>query len=156
LLRKTRPAASLALAVGLGAAGLIGLSTGGAAEIAFRYAIDNSPLDVTPKPGETLTDAVQEFHNTGENPYNGKQDAIADGKKLYGAYCQMCHLPDGSGRMGASLIGDKHVYERVTNDVGLFEVIFGGAAGAMQPFSKRMTQDEILKVMTYLRTLMRN
>ncbi len=51
--------------------------------------------------------------------------------------------------MGASLIGDKHVHERIKNDVGLFEVIFGGAFGAMQPFSKRMTQDEILKVMAY-------
>ena len=51
--------------------------------------------------------------------------------------------------MGASLIGDKHVHERITNDVGLFEVIFGGASGAMQPFGKRMTQDQILKVMAY-------
>ena len=81
---------------------------------------------------------------------------VADGKKLYAAYCQSCHLPDGSGRMGASLIGEKHVYERVAKDVGLFEVIFGGASGAMQPFSKRMTQDEILKVMAYVRTLMKS
>jgi len=58
--------------------------------------------------------------------------------------------------MEASLIGDKHVYERIINDIGLFEMIFGGAAGAMQPFSKRMTQDEILKVMTHLRTLMKD
>jgi hypothetical protein len=36
-----------------------------------------------------------------------------------------------------------------------FEVIFGGAAGAMQPFSKRMTQDEFLKVIAYLRTSMK-
>ena len=28
--------------------------------------------------------------------------------------------------------------------------------GAMQPFSKRMTQDEILKVMAFLRTLMKS
>jgi cytochrome c-L len=147
-----RRAAAIAIAVGLVTAGL------GAAlpqEIAFRYAIDNSPLDVTPKPGETLTDAVQEFRKTGQNPYNGKEDALAEGKKLYATYCQVCHLPDGSGRMGASLIGEKHVYERITNDVGLFEVIFGGASGAMQPFGKRMTQDQILKVMVYLRTLMK-
>jgi cytochrome c-L len=150
-----RPAATLALTIGLVIGGLIGLAPGGAAEIAFRYAIDNSPLDVTPRAGERLTDAAQDFRKTGENPYNGKQDAIADGKKLYATYCQSCHLPDGSGRMGASLIGEKHVHERIANDVGLFEVIFGGASGAMQPFSKRMTQDEILKVMAYLRTLMK-
>ena len=147
-----RRAAAIAVAVGLVTAGL------GAAlpqEVAFSFAIDNSPLDVTPKPGQTLTAAVQEFRKTGQNPYNGKDDALADGKKLYGTYCQVCHLPDGSGRMGASLVGEKHVYERITNDVGLFEVIFGGASGAMQPFGKRMTQDQILKVMAYLRTLMK-
>jgi cytochrome c-L len=132
------------------------LSLSGAAEIEFRYAIDNSPLDVTPKPGESLTDAVQEFRRTGKNPYNGGEQAIADGRKLYMTYCQVCHLPDGSGRMGASLIGEKHAHERITHDVGLFEVIFGGAMGAMQPFSKRMTQDEILKVMAFVRTLIKS
>jgi cytochrome c-L len=128
----------------------------GAEPITFRYVMDNSPLDVTPRPGETLTDAVEEFRRTGQNPYNGQQDALADGKKLYATYCQVCHLPDGSGRMGATLVGDKPVHERISRDVGLFEVIFGGAAGAMQPFSKRMTQDQILKVMAYLRTLMKS
>jgi cytochrome c-L len=70
-------------------------------------------------------------------------------------FCQMCHLPDGSGRMGPSLIDSQHVHERIANDVGLFEVVFGGASGAMQPFSKRMTQDQILKTMAYLRTFMK-
>jgi cytochrome c-L len=153
--RKHNPA-SLAVVAGLFAGGVIVLSSNGAAEVEFRYTMDNSPLDVAPKPGETLTDAVTQFRKTGENPYNGKAEVIAEGKRLYAAFCQSCHLPDGSGRMGASLIGEKHVYERVTNDVGLFEVIFGGASGAMQPFSKRMTQDEILKVMTYVRTLMKS
>jgi cytochrome c-L len=46
------------------------------------------------------------------------------------------------------------VYPRVTTDKGLFEVVFGGAAGAMQPFGQRMTQDQILKAMAYVRTLM--
>ena len=153
---RTKRLAPLAAAIALMAGEVIGMSSGGAAEIEFRYAIDNSPLDMTPKADETLTDAVREFRKSGVNPYSGKEDAIAEGKKIYATYCQMCHLPDGSGRMGASLTGDKHVYERITNDVGLFEVIFGGAMGAMQPFSKRMTQDEILKVMVFVRTLMKS
>jgi cytochrome c-L len=142
--------------IGTVVTGLVGSAPAGAQTVTFRYAIDNSPLDVTPRPGETLTDAVEEFRRTGQNPYNGKPDALAEGKKLYATYCQVCHLPDGSGRMGASLTGDKHVHERIANDVGLFEVIFGGAAGAMQPFGKRMSQDQILKVMAYLRTLMKS
>jgi cytochrome c-L len=124
-------------------------------EITFRHALDNEPLEVKPKAGEQETEAVKQFKQTGQNPHNGNPEAIAEGKKLYATYCQVCHLPDGSGRMGPSLIDAKHVNERITNDVGLFEVIYGGAAGAMQPFSKRMTQDEILKTMAHLRTFMK-
>jgi cytochrome c-L len=62
-------------------------------------------------------------------------------------------MPDGSGGMGASLIGDKHIYPRITKDTGWFEVVFGGASGAMQPFGLRMSQDQILRVMAYVRTL---
>ena len=126
-----------------------------AQEIAFRYALDNSPLEVVPRPGEQETDAVKEFKKTGQNPYNGKPEVLAEGKSLYAMFCQVCHLPDGSGRMGPSLIDTQHVHERITNDVGLFEVVYGGASGAMQPFSKRMTQDQILKTMAYLRTFMK-
>jgi cytochrome c-L len=126
-----------------------------AQDITFRHVFDKSPLDVSPKAGEVLTDQVKEFRKSGQNPYKGNADAVAQGKKLYSDFCESCHLPDGSGRMGPSLIEDFHVHDGIKTDVGLFEVVFGGAAGAMQPFSKRMTQDEILKVMAYLRTLMK-
>ena len=128
---------------------------GAMAEVAFRHVFGDKPLDVSPKPGEQFTAAVTEFHKSGQNPYDGDKRALEEGKKIYADFCQACHLPDGSGRMGATLTGDRHVYERVTNDVGLFEVVFGGAAGAMQPFGKRLTQDQILKVMVYVRTLMK-
>ena len=41
-------------------------------------------------------------------------------------------------------------YQRVANDVGMFEVIYGGASGAMQAFGNRLTQDEILKMMAFI------
>jgi cytochrome c-L len=120
----------------------------------FHHVFDNSKLDVAPKPNEQFTDAVREFHRTGQNPYTGKPEALEEGKALYTEYCAACHMPDGSGGMGARLTGDQHIYPRVTTDKGLFEVVFGGASGAMQPFGLRLTQDQILKVMTYVRTLM--
>ena len=138
------------------AAYLILVGGAAVAETTFRHVFGDQPLDVSPKPGEQFTAAVTEFHQTGKNPYSDDKQALEEGKKIYATFCQVCHLPDGSGRMGASLIGEKHVYPRVANDVGLFEVVFGGAAGAMQPFGKRMTQDQILKVMAYVRTLMKN
>ena len=135
---------------------LVSLHVPATAEVTFKYVIDDSPLDVTPKPGEHLTEAVQEFRKTGKNPYNGKPEALAEGKKIYEETCAMCHMPDGSGGMGAALNGGSHLYPRISNDVGLFEVIFGGASGAMQPFSQRLTQDQVLKVVAYVRTLMKN
>jgi cytochrome c-L len=126
-----------------------------AQEPVFRSIIDKSPLDVTPKPGEAVTEAVKEFKRTGRNPYNGKADAVARGRKIYEELCQSCHLADGSGRMGPSLIEDYHVHDEIKTDVGLFEMVFGGGFGAMQAYSKHLSQDDILKVMAYLRTLMK-
>ena len=120
----------------------------------FHHVFDNSKLDVSAKPNGPFTDAVREFHRTAQNPYNGKPEAIEEGKKLYDETCSACHLSDGAGGMGAKLNGPQHLYPRVTTDKGLFEVVFGGAAGAMQPFGLRMSQDQILKAMAYVRTLM--
>jgi len=122
-------------------------------EIQFRNAFDGSPLDVSAKPGETFTEAVRTFQATGKNPYLGDPAALAAGKKLYDNWCQGCHLPDGTGRIGPSLVGDDYTYEGVATDAGMFEVVYGGAGGAMQSFAKRISQDDILKIIAYVRSL---
>jgi len=61
------------------------------AAIAFKNALDDTPLDVTPEPGETVTDAVKQFHESGVNPYDGNAEAIVDGKLVYTSNCQVCH-----------------------------------------------------------------
>jgi cytochrome c-L len=124
-----------------------------AAAVSFRHIAFGTPLDATPKPGEPVTAAVKRFHETGENPYVGDAAALADGKRLYETWCQSCHLPDGSGRIGPSLIGAQRIYERTATDVGLFEAVLGGALGAMQSFRDRLTQDEILRLNAYVRSL---
>jgi cytochrome c-L len=124
------------------------------AEIVFHHALDNSVLEVKPKPNEVETEAVKEFKATGKNIYVGQEQALADGRKLYQANCQTCHLPDGSGRIGPSLIGDNWVRERAATDLGMFEIIYGGSSGAMQSFARRgMTQDEMLRIIAYVRSL---
>jgi cytochrome c-L len=119
----------------------------------FTSPLDDGPLEVKTLPGETITEGVQKFYDTGQNPYKGDAAALADGKRIYETFCQACHLPDGGGRIGPSLIGDTHHYPRFTTDKGMFEIIYGGATGAMQPFGKRLTQDQILRVMAYVRSL---
>jgi cytochrome c-L len=121
--------------------------------VTFRHVFDDSVLDVGPQPGETFTEAVISFHATGRNPYVGDSTAAAQGRDLYENWCQSCHLRDGTGRIGPSLVDQDYFYERVATDAGLFEVIYAGAAGAMQSFRTRMTQDEMLQVIAWLRQL---
>lgn len=122
--------------------------------VEFLHALDDSPLDLSALPNETFSAAVISFQQTGVNPYHNDPQALAAGKILYQANCQVCHLPDGSGKLGPSLISDETLRPRVGSDVGMFEVIHSGAAGAMRSFSKRgMTQDQMLQLIAYVRSL---
>jgi cytochrome c-L len=121
--------------------------------IQFRLALDNSPIELDLRPDQTLTPAVVEFQQTGQNPYRGDAKAIAAGKAVWQKWCRACHLDDGTGRIGPNLVDDKVQHKRVATDVGQFEVIYAGGAGAMQAFGKRVDQDTILAVMAYLAEL---
>jgi cytochrome c-L len=124
--------------------------------IVFQSVVDNSPLDLMPKPGEAETEAVRQFKQTGRNPYIDQETAILEGRRLYQARCQACHLSNGRGRLGPSLITDQPEYTQTKTDVGMFEIIYGGATGSMQPFSLQgLRQDNILKVMAYVTSLRR-
>lgn len=140
--------------IGLGVASAVLGPAAMAEPIVFRHVLDNSPLEVKARPSEAETEAVKTFKETGKNAYLGNEQALVEGRKLYQVNCQACHLPDGSGRIGPSLIGDASKYPRGMTDVGMFEILYGGASGAMQSFARRgMTQDEMLKVIAYVRSL---
>lgn len=124
------------------------------ADVEFRHALDDSALDLSPIKGEEITDAVKSFRKDGVNPYNGNAEALAAGKTIYEDNCQACHLDDGRGGMGPSLIDNVFVNARANTDVGMFEIIHSGASGAMRSFSQRgVTQDQILKVIAYIHSL---
>jgi cytochrome c-L len=120
----------------------------------FKSPLDGSPIKFEPASGETETAAVTKFKQTGVNDYRGNEEAIADGKKLYLKNCVVCHGADGTGKMGPTLVGKDVVYPQVLTDPGMFSVIYGGASGAMQSFHRRgMTQDEMMRIIAYVRTL---
>ena len=122
--------------------------------IQFHHALDNSRLEIKPRTSETFTAAVEKFLVTGENPYHGNAEALEAGKKLYQRNCQACHMPDGSGRLGPSLIDGEVINPRAGTDVGDFEIVYAGARGAMQSFARRgMSADDMLKVIAYVRRL---
>lgn len=119
-------------------------------EIKFLHSLDNKPLKL---PVDDVSQSATEFYQTGINPYKDNPKAIATGSDLYQQWCQSCHLKDGSGRIGPSIVDNTYNYSRGDTDVGLFEIIFGGGTGAMQSFSNRMSPDEILKLMAFIQTL---
>jgi cytochrome c-L len=118
--------------------------------VQFLDPLNDTPLEV---PEQDVSEAVTQFHHSGENPYAGDPQAIAEGQKLHQRWCQACHLPDGSGRIGPSLNDDQWKYPRTETDQGKFEIIYAGGAGAMQAFGKRMDQDDILKLIAFVDTL---
>lgn len=121
--------------------------------VAFQSVLDNRPLALNKMAGEKITEAVSQFHKTANNPYKGNRAAIAAGKPVYDQWCASCHLANATGRMGSNLVDAQVTYPRVKTDLGTFEVIYGGATGAMQAFGDRISQDDILKIMAYLETL---
>jgi cytochrome c-L len=164
---RPRPVRLAALAIGLSllAAGALAeaqaqnRATGGEPErdangdIIFLHALDNQPIEFSYRPDQAITPAVEQFHKTAQNPYAGDQAAIEAGEKLYTTLCQACHLKDGTGRIGPSLVGDNPKRARTGTDRGRFEIIYAGGAGAMQAFGRRIDQDEILQLMAYLEVL---
>ncbi|GMG84131.1 hypothetical protein LNKW23_33450 [Paralimibaculum aggregatum] len=120
--------------------------------IEFKATLNDKPLQFKYRTNQEITPAVESFHKTGENPYAGDAAAIADGQKIYKKMCQACHLKDGTGRIGPNLTDEEWARARTGTEVGRFEIIYGGGAGAMQAFGRRMDQDDILKVMAFIDT----
>ena len=121
--------------------------------VQFLDPLTDEPIAFEYRPDQEITPAVEQMHATGENAYLGEEQAILDGEATYKKLCQACHMPDGSGRIGPSLIDDQHKYERTGSQKGQFEIVYAGGAGAMQAFGRRIDQDEILKVLAYVEAL---
>ena len=131
-------------------------SVAAAAPVVFLNAFSQQPMATPLKEGEMETEALKSFKATGVNPYRKQPAAIAQGKALYTQWCVVCHAERAAGNMGPALAGKnvQYRYPQTATDVGMFAVIYGGAGGAMQSFGKReITQDEILKIIAYTRSL---
>ena len=127
----------------------------GGGPLVFRNALDNTPLDFNSEPEASLSATARQFRDSGLNPYNGNATAVAEGRAGYLQECASCHLEDGTGRIGSSLVDNQYNHARASTDVGMFEVIYAGGVGAMQPAAGRISLDEMLKIMAFLDSLKR-
>ena len=84
------------------------------------------------------------------NPYEGDAVAIRTGMGLYRWNCADCHGVDGSGVRGPDLTG---VWASGRTDEGLFRTIQNGIPGTEMVPVRRAREDEIWKILAYLRTL---
>ncbi len=108
---------------------------------------------LTPKEGDTP--AVRQFKETGKNPYNKDPEAIAEGFKLARASaCTHCHGGDLSGFLAPNLTTANWRYPRDATDKGMFQTLYFGTNGGMAAWGKlgSLTEDEILKVIAFLRS----
>lgn len=97
-----------------------------------------------------------------KNPFEGNQDAVAAGKQVFTTNCETCHGADakGDGPAGASLTpkpANLQLTVKETDAAYMHWVISegGAAAGlssAMPAFKAVLSDEDIWRVDTYLRT----
>jgi cytochrome c(L) len=87
------------------------------------------------------------------NKYTGNEEAVKEGRALYMKYgCSACHGVGGGGGMGVPLNDD--VWKYGSSDGDVFKLIKGEVAASTMPkvFAQQMTDDEIWKVIAYIRS----
>ena len=86
------------------------------------------------------------------NPYEGSADRAAEGAKLFISYnCMDCHGADGSGAMGPSLQDGRWHFGGSPGEV--FQSIYEGRPEGMPAWGGRIPDDQIWRLVTYVRTL---
>jgi cytochrome c-L len=125
------------------------------ADITLRHALTGEVLDLSYAKKGGNTDVFKQFMQTGKNPYNGNEEAIKKGESLYMTGCSGCHGHEAEGKLGPGLADDYWTYPRNSTDVGLFEVLFGGANGMMGPQYVNFSTDDMLHIMAFIRHIYR-
>ena len=97
--------------------------------------------------------AVREALPT-ENPFRGDAQAIADGQEVFTTICVACHLADGRGLVGPSLVDPYWKYGNTDTD--LFVSVSEGRPLGMPPWAATLGNEKIWKVLAYMETLPRS
>jgi cytochrome c oxidase cbb3-type subunit 3 len=85
------------------------------------------------------------------NPYHGDAAAIAQGKQVFETICLACHLADGTGLVGPSLVDPYWKYGH--SDADLFTTVSAGRPLGMPPWGPQLGTEKIWQVLAYIETL---
>lgn len=121
-------------------------------QLDFRGTISGDPLDFNDGQGPD-TPAVKKFKVTGHNPYNEDKEVINRGYTIFATACSGCHGHLAEGKLGPALADDYWTYPNNVTDKGLFETLYGGAQGMMGPQKGLISQDEMLQIMSWIRSV---
>jgi mono/diheme cytochrome c family protein len=105
------------------------------------------------KPAAGAAGAAKGAEGSG-NPFAKSAESVVEGKKLYLKYgCSGCHGVGGGGGMGKPLVDDEWKFG--SDDKTLFSLVRGEIPNQTMPntIGKAMTDDEIWKVLTYVRSV---
>ena len=128
------------------------------ADITFNHTIEGTPLDLSVAKSATASNSIEadgfdRFKQSGSNPYNCNAHAIEAGHSLFLSACSGCHGHEAEGKLGPGLADDYWTYPQNATDKGLFETLFGGAQGMMGPQYVNLSNDEMLQIMAWLRSI---
>ena len=88
-----------------------------------------------------------------KNPLGKGPDVVAAGHTIYNRTCTACHGVDGGeGERAPALVGDRRFFRLSENSI--FEAIKGGISGtAMPPFSGALPDDDIWRIVVFIRAM---
>jgi mono/diheme cytochrome c family protein len=85
------------------------------------------------------------------NPFEGDAAGIADGEARFAERCAFCHGGRGRGGKGPPLTTNKWKRGSKKNSVLYLNIAAGVPSTQMGSFGTSLSQDEILKIMAFLR-----
>jgi cytochrome c oxidase cbb3-type subunit 3 len=101
---------------------------------------------VGPVPGPNHSPSRQ------RNPFFENRDARADGRRLFVQFnCSGCHGGRAGGGMGPSLRDVDWLYG--SDDAQIFSSIAEGRAHGMPSWETKLTEEEVWKLVTYIKSL---
>ncbi len=86
-----------------------------------------------------------------KNPFSGRAQAVAAGRKLYSQACVACHGADAHGDRGPSLVSGNLKHGNADGEI--FLTIRSGVRGTQMPAFSFFTTDQTWQIISYLRSL---